>query len=100
MHGPRQSVQVRRCPMSVVRITEISSTSSQSFADAIQQLRSFVPLIAAVSLLAVALPARVPAAAAAGPKSRTLAGHVPAVVARGRAVLLGRHNPNDVLRLA
>ena len=44
--------------MPVARITEIGSTSSQSFEVAIQQLRSFVPLIAAVSLLAVVRPAR------------------------------------------
>jgi kumamolisin len=60
--------------------------------------RSFVPLIAAMSLLAVTLPSGRPAAA--GPQPWTLAGHVPAIVALGPAVLLGRHNPNDVLHLA
>lgn len=59
----------------------------------------FMPLIAAVSLLLMALPARMPAATAAGPKLRALAGYVPALVASGRAQVLGRHNPNDVLRL-
>jgi hypothetical protein len=63
-------------------------------------LKAFVPLIAAVSLLAVALPARMPSTAAAGPKMRTLASYVPAIVAHGLAKLRGPHNPNDVLHLA
>jgi kumamolisin len=63
-------------------------------------LRSVVILVTAVCLLTVALPDRLPAAAAVVPMPRMLPGHVPDVVARRLAVLLGHHNPHASLRLA
>jgi kumamolisin len=67
---------------------------------ALKKMRWSVPLVTAMCLLAMVLPARMPAAAAVGPKSRTLPGYVLGVVARGRAVLLGRHNPHASFQLA